>query len=78
MEPTDSEFMRELMTVFCGEAEERLATVDQRLLAIEQTHQMDQRTDLLADLIEYLLHGDDDGYESEIVTNKPSVGSPMP
>lgn len=54
MEPTDSEFMRELMTVFCGEAEERLATVDQRLLAIEQTHQMDQRTDLLADLMREL------------------------
>ena len=54
MEPTDSDFMRELMTVFCGEAEERLATIDQRLLAIEQTADPASRGDLLADLMREL------------------------
>lgn len=43
-----------------------------------EVSECDPVDDLLADLIEYLLHGDDDGYESEIVTKKPSVGSPMP
>ena len=54
MEPTDSDFMRELMTVFCGEAEERLATIDQRLLAIEQHADSEIHADLLADLMREL------------------------
>lgn len=54
MEPTDSDFMRELMTVFCGEAEERLTTIDQRLLAIEQSADTTARADLLADLMREL------------------------
>lgn len=54
MQPTDSDFMRELMTVFCGEADERLTTIDQRLLAIEQTTDMDVRAELFADLMREL------------------------
>ncbi len=54
MQPTDSDFMRELMTVFCGEADERLTAIDQRLLGIEQTADRDLRSELFADLMREL------------------------
>ena len=51
MEPHDSAFMRELMTVFSAEAEERLATIDQRLVEFERTSAGDTRAALLQDIL---------------------------
>jgi hypothetical protein len=42
-----------------------------------EVRECDSVDDLLADLIEYLLQGDDDEYEAETMTNKPIVGSLM-
>ncbi len=50
MSPADNEFMRELLTVFAGEADERLAAIDQRLLAFERTSASDERRSLLQDI----------------------------
>lgn len=50
MYPADNAFMRELLTVFAGEADERLATIDQRLLTFERTSASDERLALLHDI----------------------------
>jgi two-component system, chemotaxis family, sensor kinase CheA len=50
MHAADNEFMRELMTVFAGEAEERLTTIDERLMAFERTSASDERHALLQDI----------------------------
>ena len=54
MQPQDTEFMRELMTIFSSEADERLAAIDQRLLALERTSAADARGDLLRDILREL------------------------
>ena len=50
MHPAENEFMRELLTVFAGEADERLGTLDRRLLAFERTSASDERLTLLQDI----------------------------
>ncbi len=44
------------------------------LASISEVSECDSVDDLLADLIEYLLHGGDDEYEAEAVTNNPIAG----
>jgi two-component system, chemotaxis family, sensor kinase CheA len=50
MHPADNEFMRELMAVFAAEADERLSTIDQHLVAFERTSASDERQALLQDI----------------------------
>lgn len=54
MQPTDSDFIRELMTLFCAEADERLATIDLRLVALEEGPEASVAAELLADLMREL------------------------
>ncbi len=52
-EPHD-DFMRELVTIFAAEADERLAVVDRQLAEFERTSSADVRADLLKDILREL------------------------
>ncbi len=52
-EPHD-DFMRELVTIFSAEADERLAVVDRQLAEFERTSSADVRADLLKDILREL------------------------
>lgn len=54
MEPPDNDFMRELITVFSAEADERLSSIDQRLLEFERSSASDVRGDLMKDILREL------------------------
>jgi two-component system chemotaxis sensor kinase CheA len=54
VQPQDTEFMRELMTIFSSEADERLAAIDQRLLDLERTSAAGSRSELLQDILREL------------------------
>lgn len=54
MQPTDSDFLRELLTVFAAEADERIAAIDRGLLALERLPEGDERAETVAGVLREL------------------------